>query len=283
MIEPFLLREIACWALAEDLPFGDQTGEALFPGPVPTRGIVLAKEPLVIAGLQIAETVFSEVDPRLNLEALRSEGTRANPGEEIARIQGDARGILRGERVALNFLQHLSGIATLTARFVEAVSGLAVQIADTRKTLPGLRRLEKEAVRLGGGKNHRMHLGDMILIKDNHVALAGGVGPALAAAKRSAPHSIKIEIELRNLGEIEEALAAGAQMVLLDNMDLKTLSEAVALIRRKAPKIKIEASGGVRLQNVREIAETGVDLISIGALTHSAPAADISLELLPSP
>ena len=283
MIEPFLLQKIVRQALEEDLASGDRTGEALFPDPLPSRAVLLAKEPLIVAGLQAARVVFCEVDAGLGFGPFRQEGQRAGPGTEIAQVRGDARGILKGERVALNFLQHLSGIATLTARFLEAVSGLPVRIADTRKTLPGLRRLEKEAVRLGGGHNHRLHLGEMILIKDNHIALAGGVGPALRSAMRSAPHTVKIEVEVKNLAEVEEALSAGAEFLLLDNMGPQNLSEAVSLIRKKAPRTCIEASGGVTLENVRQVAETGVDVISVGALTHSARAVDISLEVVPLP
>ena len=238
---------------------------------------------MVVAGLGVARAVFAEIDPAISFEPVQRDGSKANAGREIARVRGDARGILKGERTALNFLQRLSGIATLTARFVSEVAGKGAEIIDTRKTTPGLRLLEKEAVRAGGGKNHRFNLGEMILIKDNHIALAGGVAPAVAAAKRVSSHPVKIEVEVKNLPEIEEALSAGAEILLLDNMDVKEFAQAVSLVRRKAPATRIEASGGVRLENVRAIAESGVDLISIGALTHSAPAVDISLEVSSTP
>jgi nicotinate-nucleotide pyrophosphorylase (carboxylating) len=251
----------------------------LFPNPVQAKGIFLAKDDLVVCGLDAARAVFDQIDPAISFEPIGRDGSKSRAGGEIARVAGDVRGILKGERTALNFLQRLSGIATLTARFASEVAGTGADIIDTRKTTPGLRLLEKEAVRAGGGKNHRFNLGEMILIKDNHIALAGGVVPAVAAAKRVSSHPVRIEVEVKNLSEIEEALSAGAEILLLDNMDVKELAQAVPLIRKKAPATLIEASGGVHLKNVREIAESGVDLISIGALTHSAPAVDISLEV----
>lgn len=281
-IESNRLQDIVRQAIAEDLPFGDRTTEALFPQAREANGTLVAKEALVPAGMAVAREVFSEVDRSLLFEPLCTEGVRVGPGTAVARVRGDARGILKGERVALNFLQHLSGIATLTARYVEAVSGLPVQIVDTRKTLPGLRGLEKEAVRLGGGFNHRSHLGEMIFIKDNHIALAGGVKAALTSARHQSGSTSLIEVEIDDPGVLEEALSVGADWILLDNMTPVELTEAVRLIRRTSPGTRIEASGGVRLENVRAIAATGVDRISVGALTHSAPSVDISLEVDPS-
>lgn len=244
--------------------------------------MILAKEELTLSGLSAAEETFAQVDDTLCFESFIPDGSKVRSGQMIASVLGDGRGILKGERVALNFLQHLSGVATSTARFVQKVEGLPVQIIDTRKTTPGLRMFEKEAVRLGGGKNHRFHLGEMILVKDNHIALAGGVIPAVRAAKKAALLSAKIEVEVSNLKEIEEALSVGVEMLLLDNMDSMELSKAVSFIRKKAPHTQIEASGGVRLENVRSIAATGVDLISIGELTHSVQAVDISMAITPS-
>lgn len=280
-MEPFLLRELAGRALSEDLSYGDRTTEALFPDPIPAVGTLVAKEPLVVAGLDLFQAVFQLLDPVVRFEGATEAGKTVKKGSPVLRIVGDARVLLKGERAALNFLQRLSGIATLTRRFVEEVQGTAVRIVDTRKTTPGLRALEKEAVRLGGGTNHRFHLGDLILIKDNHIALAGGIGPAARSARASRGHFLKIEVEVTRLSEVEEAVQQGVEIIMLDNMDLKEIKEAVRLIRSKAPSTQIEVSGGVRLENVSAIARCGVDLISVGALTHSAPAVDLSLEIAP--
>ena len=270
------LRPQLLAALQEDLGSGDITTAALIPSGRRARARVVAKAPLVLAGLAVAAEVFRLADPSLQWKSLASEGDTLEAGSPIARIQGSARGILGAERVALNFLQHLSGIATLTRRFVEAVRGTGVQILDTRKTLPGLRWLEKHAVRVGGGRNHRMGLSDGILIKDNHIALAGGVARAVRAARSAAPHTLRIQVEVQSLAEVRAALEAGADALLLDNMSPELLRKAVALARGRA---FLEASGNVTLDRVREVAETGVDAISVGALTHSAPAADIALEM----
>ena len=226
----------------------------------------------------MAKAVFKQLDPKLQFKPLAQDGDRVKAGTIVARLEGDGRSLLKGERVALNFLQNLSGIATLTARFVETVKGTMAVILDTRKTTPGLRALEKYAVRMGGGRNHRMNLSDGILIKDNHLALAGYLKAALEKVKEKAPRGFKVEVETTNFEEIEAALSARADIILLDNMTPPQLKEAVRLINGRA---LTEASGGVHLNNLREIAETGVDFISIGALTHSAPAVDMSMDIIP--
>ncbi len=263
-------------ALAEDIGPGDLTTEALIDPELQGQATIVAKQDFLVAGLEIAGQVFHTLNPTIEFKALLKDGGRAAPGEVLAEVYGPVADLLRGERVALNFLQHLSGIATHTHKFVQAVAGLPVKILDTRKTTPGLRLLEKYAVRMGGGHNHRFGLYDAILIKDNHLAAVPSLPEAIRRARIYAPHGIKIEIEVSSIDQLKEALAAGAEAILLDNMDVLTMREAVTLAKGKAV---LEASGGVNLKNVREIAETGVDMISIGALTHSAPACDISLRL----
>lgn len=231
----------------------------------------------IIAGLPAAKAVFKQVDSKLEFESCAQDGDPVKPGAIIARLYGDGRSMLKGERVALNFLQHLSGIATATARFVEAVKGTKAMILDTRKTTPGLRVLEKYAVRMGGGRNHRMNLSDGILIKDNHIALTGSLKGAVQRVKKKAPSGFKVEVEAATLKEVEEALSAEADVILLDNMPISHIKEAVKWIEGRA---LTEASGGMNLSNVREIASTGVDFISIGALTHSARAVDISMDIV---
>jgi nicotinate-nucleotide pyrophosphorylase (carboxylating) len=274
------LRTLVRLALAEDLGAGDLTTRRLFPRAVKAEGAILAKQAAIVAGLPAARAVFQAVDQGVRFRAGVREGARVEPGTVIATLAGDGRSILAGERVALNFLQHLSGIATLTRRFVDAVQGTRAVILDTRKTTPGLRVLEKYAVRLGGGRNHRMNLSDGILIKDNHIALSGGLRAAVRAAKQRAGRSRRpprpIEVETTSLDDVREALDAGAGIILLDNMPVARIKEALLMIGKRA---KTEVSGGVHLHNVREIAATGVDAISIGALTHSAPAVDLSLEM----
>jgi nicotinate-nucleotide pyrophosphorylase (carboxylating) len=269
------LKRIVKQALAEDLSRGDITTRLLFPKTIKASAAIRVNQEATIAGLPVAKAVFSQVDPRLKFEAAAQDGDRVSSGTIIARVQGDGRSLLKGERVALNFLQHLSGIATLTAQFVEAVKGTKSTILDTRKTTPGLRALEKYAVRMGGGQNHRMDLGDGILIKDNHITLVGSLIEAVRRAKKNAPR-LKVEVEATNLKEVQEALSAKADVILLDNMAIPQLKEAVLLIGGRA---MTEASGGVTLNNVREIATTGVDFISIGAMTHSARAVDIGMDI----
>jgi nicotinate-nucleotide pyrophosphorylase (carboxylating) len=268
------VRELIQRALAEDIGSGDVTSAAVIPEEARARATIEQRRPGVISGLDVAEAVFQEVDPGLAFEPRADHGWR-EPGP-VARIEGRARAILAGERVALNFVGHLSGIATLAARYVEAVAGTGAVILDTRKTTPGLRELEKAAVRAGGATNHRAALYDAILVKENHAAIAGGVGEGARRALAAAPDGMTVEVECAALAEVEEALAAGAGRILLDNMDPAALREAVTLVRGRA---QLEASGGITLENVREVAETGVDFISVGALTHSAPSLDVSLRL----
>jgi nicotinate-nucleotide pyrophosphorylase (carboxylating) len=264
-------------ALAEDLGDGDVTTHAVVAEGARARARIEQLAPGVLAGLGAAEAVFTRLDPELSWRAVATEGEWREPGP-AAELEGRAAAILAGERVALNLLGRLSGIATLTARYVSAVEGTGVQLLDTRKTTPGLRELEKAAVAAGGGVNHRRGLFDAMLVKENHSALAGGVGEAARRALERAPEGVPVEVECANLAEVEEALGAGAQRILLDNMSPAELRRAVALVGGRAA---LEASGGVSLATVREIAETGVDSISVGALTHSAPALDVSLALEP--
>ncbi len=264
-------------ALDEDIGPGDLTTEAMIDPELQGQATIVAKQDFLVAGLKVAKQVFQTVNPAIEFKGIITDGERAAPGEVLAEIVGPVVDLLKGERVALNFLQHLSGIATLTSKFVQAVAGLPVKIVDTRKTVPGLRLLQKYAVRVGGGHNHRFALYDGILIKDNHLAAAPSLTAAVRRAKACASHLMRVEVEVTTIAELKEALTAGAEAILLDNMDIPTLKEAVGLAKGKAI---LEASGGVKLQTVREIAETGVDLISIGALTHSAPACDISMRLL---
>jgi nicotinate-nucleotide pyrophosphorylase (carboxylating) len=256
------------------------TTKALIPKTQKGKALIIAKGRGVIAGTEIAKLVFLKVDPKLKLDILIKDGTKVRAGDIIARIEGKTSSILKAERVALNFMQRLSGIASDTARYVLAVKGLPVYITDTRKTTPGLRTLEKYAVRAGGGKNHRMNLADGILIKDNHIAslrLRGlGIKEIIAKARIESPPELKIEIEVKSPEEAVQAADAGADIIMLDNMNLEDMRQAVLLVKGRA---LIEASGGVTLENVRAVAETGIDLISVGALTHSPKALDISLEL----
>ncbi|MCC7253416.1 carboxylating nicotinate-nucleotide diphosphorylase [Hyphomicrobium sp.] len=263
-------------ALAEDLGTrGDITTDATVPFDATAEATFGARLAGVIAGLAVAEAAFQAVDPRVGFEALVRDGDQVATAAAVARARGPARALLTGERVALNFLCHMSGIATLTRRYVDAVSGTRARIVDTRKTTPGLRAFEKYAVRAGGGANHRSGLHDAILIKDNHIVAAGGVAPAIAAARAHAGHMVKIEVEVGNLDELAAALAYPIDAVLLDNMDVTVLRQAVAMV---AGRVLTEASGGVTLETVRAIAEAGVDLISVGALTHSAPILDLGLD-----
>ncbi|MEK7286846.1 MAG: carboxylating nicotinate-nucleotide diphosphorylase [Nitrospirota bacterium] len=278
MTELFLLQDIVKRSLTEDLVYGDRTTETLFPRAIPAIGEIIAKEDLVVAGLDLCQTVFDVLAPSVQFEILIPPGKNAKPGEKIGILRGDARALLKGERTALNFIQRLSGIATHTRRFVDRANG--VKIVDTRKTTPGLRALEKEAVILGGGYNHRFHLGDLILIKDNHIVLAGGIINAVTKTRVTLSHPLKVEVEVKNLKEVEDAIQSGADIIMLDNMTIPQIEEAVLLIRNKSPKIPIEVSGGINLNNVASVAKCGIDMISIGSLTHSAPAVDISLEIV---
>jgi len=274
------IKRLIRQAIAEDFSQGDMTTEALIPETSQSKALVTAKARGIIAGTEVAKQVFLKVDPKLEVDILIKDGAEVKLGDVIARIEGRTASILKAERVALNFLQRLSGIASETARYVQAVKGLPVLITDTRKTSPGLRTLEKYAVRVGGGKNHRMHLADGILIKDNHIAVLRRRGLSIkeivAKARHKASPELKIEVEVKTPEEAIQAAEAGADIVMLDNMNLKDMRQAVRLIKGRA---LIEASGGTTLESVRDVAETGVDLISIGALTHSPKALDISLEL----
>ena len=279
-LPPHLVEPVVAAALREDLPWGDLTTEALVPAGTRARAEVLVKRPGVLAGLEVLGAVFRYLDPQARLEVYSPDGTEVPAGTVAAAVEADARALLAGERVALNFLNHLSGVATLTRRFVRAVEGLPCRIVDTRKTTPGLRLLEKYAVRAGGGANHRFGLSDGVLVKDNHLALLRRQGvyleEALRRLRHRVPHGVRVQVEVTDLEQLDEVLSAGADAVLLDNMPLGALREAVARCRGRA---LTEASGGITLENVRAVAETGVDLISVGALTHSAPALDVSLEL----
>ncbi|WP_139247293.1 carboxylating nicotinate-nucleotide diphosphorylase [Hyphomicrobium sp. NDB2Meth4] len=263
-------------ALAEDLGLGgDVTTVSTVPHGTRASGVIAARKAGVVSGVQLAEAAFKTLDPFTEFEVVVGDGGKVEAGGVIARVSGDARVLLTGERTALNFLGHMSGIATLTAKYVAAVAGTKARIIDTRKTTPGLRAIEKFAVRCGGGVNHRFGLFDAVLIKDNHIIAAGGIGAALERARSHAGHMVKVEIEVTNLDEVDEALKYAPDALLLDNMPPALLKAAVAEV---AGRVITEASGGVTLETVRGIAETGVDLISVGALTHSAPVLDIGLD-----
>mgnify|MGYP005848024417 CR=1 FL=1 len=269
--------EIIERALAEDIGSGDLTTNALVAEDAQAKAVILAKKEGVIAGLPVAERVFKHLDEKLHWEAKKQDGERVGPDQIVAELEGNLQAILMGERVALNLLQRMSGIATLTAKFVDAVRGLPVKILDTRKNAAGLRMLDKYAVKIGGGFNHRFGLFDGVLIKENHIKAAGGIAKAINRVIERVPHTVKIEIEVSSLKSVEEALQSGADIIMLDNMPIKEMEKAVRYIDKRA---LVEASGGVTLENVRQIAATGVDFISVGALTHSAKALDLSLEVL---
>ncbi|HEX9577866.1 MAG TPA: carboxylating nicotinate-nucleotide diphosphorylase [Myxococcales bacterium] len=261
-------------ALDEDVGPGDRTAEAVVPAGARGTGLLFAKESLVVSGIAAAARVFRALDPACDLEALASEGDKAGPGDGILRLRGSLRAILTGERTALNFLQRLCGIATLTARYAQALSGTRTRLLDTRKTAPGMRELEKAAVRAGGGRNHRGALFDGILVKDNHAAAAGGIGEAVRRAKAAAHPLLKVEAEVSTPEQIEEALRAGADMLLLDNLGDAELKKAVQQVNGRVPT---EASGNMTLDRLPRVAACGLDYVSVGALTHSAPSADLSL------
>ncbi len=263
-------------ALEEDIGQGDLTTSLLIPEDSESKAQFIAKGSFVLAGLPFAQEVFRILDSSILSEAFYKEGSKIQPGSIIAEVSGKTRAILSGERVSLNILQRLSGIATLTKMFVERIGGLKVKIVDTRKTTPCLRFMEKYAVRVGGGYNHRLGLFDGILIKDNHIEAVGSIKEAVRLAKKG-HHLSRIEVEVKNIQEVEEAIEAGTEIVMIDNMSVDNMKEAVKITKGR---VILEASGNVRLDNVREIAEAGVDLISVGALTHSAVAADISLKIV---
>ena len=264
-------------ALAEDVGDGDVTTEATVPADARARATITQKAPGAIYGLDVAEAVFRRLDPEVRVERLVDEGVWREEGGPVMRVDGSARALLTGERTALNFLQRLSGVATAAARAARAVEGTGATVLDTRKTTPGMRALEKAAVAAGGAANHRAGLHDMVLIKENHIAAAGGIGAAVRAARERAP-GLPLEVEVRDLGEVDEALEAGADRLLLDNMSPAELRAAVTHVGGRA---RLEASGGITLENLKQIADTGVDWVSVGALTHSAAALDLSLLLEP--
>jgi len=267
-------------ALAEDLHgYGDVTSEWTVPADLAGRGVIKARQSLVVCGLPLAALVMKEVDERALFRPLVEEGAAAEDGDSLAVIEGPARSILSAERTMLNFLMHLSGVATQARRFAQAVEGTGAVVVDTRKTIPGLRAWEKRAVVLGGCANHRFGLFDLVLIKNNHIAAAGGVRTAMERVKRKRPHYLKVEVEVENEADLREAIACGADLIMLDNQDLRSLRHLVQLARELDPKVLLEASGRVTLDTVRAVAEMGVDLISTSALTMGAPPVDISLSL----
>jgi nicotinate-nucleotide pyrophosphorylase (carboxylating) len=270
----FDIQTIIRRALAEDLGPGDITTMAAVAPQTEAKAEFLAKEDFVLAGLDVARDTFHLVNPGISFDAFAKDGDDIEKGLVFARLEGSARSLLHGERVALNFMQRMSGIATHTRRFVRALKDTPAVVVDTRKTTPGLRVLEKYAVRVGGGRNHRFNLADGVLIKENHILAAGGIHAAAGKVRKAAPHTLKIEIEVRDLEEVHEALAAGADILLLDNMSPEMVREAVKIIQGRA---LVEVSGGVGLDQIRPLAEAGADFISVGALTHSSRAVDISL------
>ena len=275
-LDPGLYRELVRRALAEDFGWGDVTTETIVDRKQKARGLITAKSPCVLAGLDVAAEAFRQMDPAAQITVNFPDGSRCEPGTEVAEVRGLAAALLTAERTALNFLQRLSGIATLTRQFVDAAGG-RITVLDTRKTTPILRALEKYAVRAGGGVNHRSGLDDGILIKDNHIRLAGGVGNAVSRM-RKANREMPTEVEAQSLAQVDEALQAGAEIVLLDNLSTADIIEAV---KRCSGRARTEISGGVTLQRMAELAATGADYVSVGALTHSAPSADISFEIEP--
>ena len=275
--ENILINKIIEQALLEDIGTGDITSESIVPSDLKAKGIIKTSEEGVVAGLNITSLVFKKLDSEIIFQEKIKDGTKVARSKVLAEITGSARTILKGERVALNFLQRMSGIATITSKFCQEVEDFPVRIVDTRKTTPGLRILEKYAVSMGGGHNHRFGLYDAVLIKDNHITVAGGISPAVDSVRKQISHTVKIEVEVENLSQLQDALRVKADIIMLDNMDLDTMEEAVKIAKGKA---LIEASGGITLGKVRKIAQTGVDLISIGSLTHSVKSLDISMEIV---
>jgi nicotinate-nucleotide pyrophosphorylase (carboxylating) len=279
-LSPLEVSRVIETALAEDLAAGDVTTRTVVPPGAIAEGTFGAREPLVVAGVGVAAAVFARLDPRVEVAVERADGARVAAREVIARVRGPAHAVLTGERVALNLLQRMSGVATRTRAFVDALPpGSRARVTDTRKTTPGLRALERYAVRCGGGVNHRNDLGAGVLIKDNHIVLCGGVGAAVARARAGAPHPLRIEVEVDSLAMFDEAVAAAADVILLDNFDEAQVREAVARVAGRAPRPVLEISGGVTLERIPALGALGVDVISSGALTHSARGVDIGLDL----
>lgn len=270
------IQQLLSLALQEDIGRGDITSAALFPMDSRMEAKLVARQPLCVSGVHIAGMVFSMLDEQVDFQPQIGDGNNVEAGQVIATVKGASLALLAAERVALNMMQRMSGVATLTSHYVQAVAGTHASILDTRKTMPGMRELDKYAVLCGGGKNHRMRLDDGVLIKDNHIAVAGSISDAVARVKMDVPHLTKIEVECDTLAQVEEAAAADVDVILLDNMPPVQMIEAIKLIAGRA---KTEASGGITLANVAEVAATGVDYISIGALTHSAPAVDIGMDI----
>ncbi len=275
MLNEMKVRDLVARFLLEDVGFGDLTAEIFIEAGTRASFVMNAREPMVVAGIGVARIVFEIVAADLNAEVLAKDGDRVSAGTALMRLTGDARGIVTAERNALNLVQHMSGIATLTAQYVDRLAGTKCQLLDTRKTTPGLRMLDKHAVQCGGGRNHRLALDGGVLVKDNHIAVCGSLTAAIQRAKARVPVLTKVEVECDTLDQVREALAAGADMLLLDNMSLDALREAVAIVGGRIP---LEASGGVTLETIRPIAETGVDFVSVGRITQSAPAVDIGLD-----
>ena len=273
---PILLDKIITNALEEDLGLGDLTTDSIVNSDIIGKAVLETREDIVLAGLPVFMRVFSVLDPNISFETFYEDGCKVSAGEVICSINGSMASILKAERTALNLIQRMSGIATLTSKYVAKAGSDKVKILDTRKTIPGLRLLDKYAVPLGGGCNHRFGLFDGILIKDNHIAVAGSISKAVKAARKNAPHGIKVEVEVEDLDGVKTAIEAGADIILLDNMPPGRMKEAVDFVSGRA---LLEASGGITLDNIKEIADTGVDMISIGALTHSVKAVDLSLEI----
>ena len=276
MIDPLIVEELIDRALAEDIGFCDLTSETVIPEAAKADFLINTRQDIVVAGIAIAAQVFHRRVPEAKFETFVRDGERAKNGTKLARVTGPARGLLTAERTALNILQHLSGIATETARYVDRIKGTKAVLIDTRKTHPGLRAVEKHAAQLGGARNHRLRLDDGILIKDNHIGVCGSIKAAVAKAKAGVPVLSRVEVECDRLDQVREALDAGADMILLDNMDAATMREAVKMAGGKVP---LEASGGITLETIREKAESGVDYISVGRITQSAPAVDIGLDV----
>lgn len=280
MLITFDIQNLIDAAFAEDAIFGDPTTDVLIPPDLTGSAALVTRDAGVLAGIEVATAAFERFDPSLRTEVIMPDGSSVSPGDRLAQVSGSVASILKAERTAVNFLQHLSGIASETRRYVDAVSGLRAKIVDTRKTTPGLRKLEKYAVTMGGGHNHRQNLADGILIKDNHIqamALQGlGIGDVVKRAQAGASHTIKVEVEVDTIAQLQEVLDAGADLALLDNMSTEQMRKAVEIADGRAV---LEASGGITLETVRAIAETGVDIISVGALTHSAPAMNVGLDM----
>jgi nicotinate-nucleotide pyrophosphorylase (carboxylating) len=264
-------------ALQEDMPQGDITSENVIPVDSRSRAIFLAKENGILAGMDVAKRVFEKIDTGVEFEKIKNDGQKFSDGERLAQLQGSSISLLKGERTALNFLQRMSGIATTTGVFVQALEGTKTKILDTRKTTPGLRDLEKYAVKLGGGQNHRQNLSEMVLIKDNHLKIVGSISEAVKRAKDRVAPGIKVEVEATSLAEVKEAVRSGADMVMLDNMRIDKMKEVVNWVKGKVP---LEASGSVTFEKIKEIAALGIDFISVGSLTHSYKSVDISMEFL---